>query len=285
VTATGAGDPAADRFARVAQAVDSAAGVARADDPGARDARSADLAGYACRLGDDALIAAQRLCEWSARAPDLEEDLALSNIALDQLGAARWLLSYAGAHDGRTEDELAYLRDEADFHNCLLVELENGDFAVTVAKLLFLSTWQHLVYEFLATSDSDLSDIAARTVKEVRYHADHATQWTLRLGDGTEESRRRMQAAVDEVWPYVQELFVDDELSLRLAEAGLAPRPSALWPRFSAGVAAVLEQATLRRPDSSWAPRGGRSGRHTEAFGYLLAQMQVLHRAHPGATW
>ena len=159
-------------------------------------------------LGDDALIAAQRLAEWHASSPEMEEDVALANIALDQLGAARLLLTYAGESLGKDEDALAYLRDDREFRNCLLVELPNGDFAVTMAKLLFLSAYQLPLYTALAAGpDERLAAIAAKARKESAYHLDHSSQWTIRLGDGTEESHRRMQNAVDEIWPYTHELF------------------------------------------------------------------------------
>ncbi|HEX8345943.1 MAG TPA: 1,2-phenylacetyl-CoA epoxidase subunit PaaC [Actinoplanes sp.] len=224
-------------------------------------------------LGDDALIAAQRLAEWCARAPELEEDVALANIALDQLGAARLFLSYAGELEGagRDEDALAFRRDDREFRNCLLVELPNDDFAVTMAKLLFLSAYQGLVYARLGDSgDERLAAIGARARKESAYHLDHATHWTIRLGDGTEESHRRMQVAVDRVWPYTHELFGDDE---------------PLRGDWLALVEPVLAEATLTRPADGWAPGGGRAGLHTEHLSYLLAEMQVVHRAHPGATW
>jgi ring-1,2-phenylacetyl-CoA epoxidase subunit PaaC len=235
----------------------------------------------ALRYGDDALIAAQRLGEWSGHAHDLEEDIALSNIALDQLGVARLLLSTVD-----DEDRLAYLREDYEFRNCLLVELPNGDFAVTVAKLLFLSAFQHRLYGGLAGSaDGSLAAIGAKAVKESRYHLDHATQWTLRLGDGTEESHRRMQRAVDEVWPYTHELFADDAAFVGAAAAGLAPLPSSLRADWLSTVEDVLGRATLKRPADGWAPTGGRMGRHTEHLSYLLGEMQVLFRAHPGAQW
>jgi ring-1,2-phenylacetyl-CoA epoxidase subunit PaaC len=240
-----------------------------------------DVDEYALRVADDALIAAQRLGEWSARAPEMEEDIALSNIALDQLGVARALLSTVG-----DEDELAYRREDGEFRNCLLVELPNGDFGVTIAKLLFLSAYQLPLYDVLADSPAAaLADVAAKARKESRYHLDHATQWTLRLGDGTEGSHRRIQAAIDEMWPYTHELFVDDDLALRLAGVGGAPLPSRLRRVWLSTVEAVLARATLARPADNWAPHGGRAGRHTEHLSYLLAEMQVLHRAHPGATW
>ncbi|WNV87808.1 1,2-phenylacetyl-CoA epoxidase subunit PaaC [Umezawaea sp. Da 62-37] len=240
---------------------------------------------YVLRLGDDALIAAQRLVQWCSRAPALEEDVALANIALDQLGQARALLTAAGDLEGlgRDEDALAFLRTEAEFGNVLLVELANGDFAFSVAKLLFFGAYQNLLYQELSTSDDPvLAGIAAKAVKETAYHVEHAALWTVRLGDGTEESHRRMQTAVDEVWPYTHELFAGDDVT---AAAGLAVPPEDLRPTWSDLVDEVLAEATLRRPADGWAPAGGRAGAHTEDFGYLVGEMQVLHRAHPGARW
>ncbi len=224
-------------------------------------------------LGDDALVMAQRLGGWCTRAPEMEEDVALANIALDQLGAARLLLGYAGEVEGagRDEDALAFLRTDREYRNALLAELPDGDFGVLTAKLLFFCAFQRLRYARLATGpDERLAAIAGKAVKESAYHVDHGAQWTVRLGDGTAESHARMQAAVDEVWPYTHELF-DDEPELR--------------PAWLSTVEPVLDEATLSRPPDGWAPRGGRDGRHTEALSYLLAEMQVLHRAHPGASW
>jgi ring-1,2-phenylacetyl-CoA epoxidase subunit PaaC len=239
---------------------------------------------YALRLGDDALILAQRLGEWAAKAPELEEDVALTNIGLDLLGQARALLTYAGEVEGRarsrTEDDLAFLRDEREFVNCQLVELPNGDFADTMARQLVFSSYSYELYEALQTSsDETLAAIAAKSLKEVAYHRDHATQWTLRLGDGTEHSHARMQAAIERVWPYVGELFTDDEVS-----QAFVPNAS-LREGFDRYVLGVLAEATLTVPETTWAPGGGRSGIHTEHFGYLLAEMQHLHRSHPGASW
>ncbi|MBO4206972.1 1,2-phenylacetyl-CoA epoxidase subunit PaaC [Micromonospora echinofusca] len=231
-------------------------------------------------LGDDALIAAQRLAEWTSRAPEMEEDIALANIALDQLGAARLLLSYAGEREGagRDEDALAFLRDDREFRNVLLVELPNGDFAVTMAKLFLLAAYQLPLYTALAgCADERLAAIAAKARKESAYHLDHAALWVKRLGDGTDESHRRMQDAVDQVWPYHHELFAPDPA---------APvDPATLRAGFDATVDEVFAEATLTRPASGWAPAGGRDGVHTEHLSYLLAEMQVLHRAHPGARW
>jgi ring-1,2-phenylacetyl-CoA epoxidase subunit PaaC len=224
-------------------------------------------------LGDDALVAAQRLSQWCARAPELEEDVALANIALDQLGAARLLLGYAGELEGNGRDEnaLAFLRTDREYRNVLLVELPDRDFAVLMAKLLFLSAWQRLRYEELAAGvDERLAGIAAKTVKESAYHLDHSALWTVRLGDGTAESHARMQRAVDEVWPYTHELRAEADH---------------LGPAWMSTVDGVLTEATLQRPEDGWKPGGGRDGRHTEALSYLLAEMQVLHRAYPGARW
>jgi ring-1,2-phenylacetyl-CoA epoxidase subunit PaaC len=254
------------------------------------------LAQYALRVGDDALIAAQRLAEWSARAPEMEEDIALSNIALDQLGVARFLLSLAGGADGRSEDDLAYLRDDAEFRNCLLAEVPNGgptappgasgDFGVTMVKLLLLGAYQLCLYERLVdSSEASLAEVAGKARKESRYHVDHAAQWTVRLGDGTATSQARVQQALDDLWPYTHELFEDDPLAVWAAEAGVGPLPSSLRAAWDAIVLPVLEEATLTVPPAGWHPTGGRDGRHTEHLSYLLAELQVLHRAHPGASW
>jgi len=246
------------------------------------------LAAYVLGLGDDALILAQRLGEWITRAPQIEEDIALGNIALDLLGQARTLLSYAGEIEGngRDEDDLAFLRDEREFRNVHLVEIENGDFAVTMARQLIFSAYQFELYTALLTStDPTLSALAAKAVKEVDYHRDHATQWALRLGDGTDESHLRMQRGLDELWPYVAELFETDDLVRRLTESGIAVDPSTLEDRVTAYLYPVLAEATLDRPETHVRHSGGRRGIHTEAMGYLLAEMQHLARSHPGATW
>lgn len=251
-------------------------------------ATTSPLATYALRLGDDALVLAQRLAEWSAKAPELEEDVALTNIGLDLLGQARALLSYAGEVEGkgRDEDSLAFLREERDFLNVQLVEQPNGDFAQTIARQLFFSSWQLAVYDGLTSSaDDTIAAVAAKGVKEVAYHHDHAVQWTLRLGDGTSESHQRMQAGLDRMWPFVEELFVSDEVEASLTEQGVAVDVSTLRTEWEETVGAVLAEATLERPDASWTARGGRNGIHSESFGYLLAEMQHLHRSHPGARW
>jgi ring-1,2-phenylacetyl-CoA epoxidase subunit PaaC len=246
----------------------------------------AALTAYVLGLGDDALILAQRLGEWVTRAPQIEEDIALGNIALDLLGQARTLLSYAGELEGagRGEDDLAFLRDEREFRNLQLVEIENGDFAVTMARQLIFSAYQFELYKALLTSaDTTLSALAAKAVKEVDYHRDHATQWVLRLGDGTAESHDRMQAALNQVWPYVEEIFEGSDTTATLA--GIAADPTALRPAWSDYVENVIAEATLTMPTPKWRSRGGRTGYHSENLGHLLPDMQNLHRSHPGATW
>ena len=255
---------------------------------GARPAGDDALATYAQRLGDDALILAQRLGEWVTSAPELEEDVAMANIALDLLGQARVLLGYAGQVEGRgrTEDDRAYFRDERQFSNLHIVELDNGDFAQTVARQLLFSSYQLEMYQDLQNSrDETLAGVAGKAVKEVAYHRDHATQWTLRLGDGTDESHRRMQAGLERVWPHVGEMFRSDPLEHALAADGIAVDMPALWPAWDTYVTAVLREATLTQPDTPSAPGGGRRGLHTERMGYLLAEMQHLARSHPGAKW
>lgn len=243
---------------------------------------------YVLALADDSLVAAQRLGEWVARAPELEEDVALANIGLDLLGQARSLLTHAGEleGEGRDEDALAYFRDERDFLNLHLVERENGDFAVTMARLLLLSTYLHELWSALRTSaDEVLAAIAAKAVKEVDYHVDHARMWVLRLGDGTEESHRRMQAGLEAEWPYTDELFDGSHVDPALLEAGIAVDPATLREAWEMRVAAVVSEATLTLPVVPPAVTGGRRGIHTEQMGYLLAEMQHLARSHPGATW
>jgi ring-1,2-phenylacetyl-CoA epoxidase subunit PaaC len=251
-----------------------------------------DTAEYALRLGDDALILAQRLGHWISRAPELEEDIALGNIALDELGHARSFLSYAGGammnDDGsaRSEDDLAYFRREHEFRSVQLFEQPNGDFAATIARQFVVSYYQFLLYSRLMESkDATLAAIAAKAVKEVDYHCDHAAQWVLRLAGGTEESRKRMIHGLRIMWPYVEELFRDDALTERLSEAGIAVAPSSLKEDFDRLTGEVLAEAELEVPDVPAAPGGGRQGRHSEHLGYILAEMQVLAREHPGASW
>jgi ring-1,2-phenylacetyl-CoA epoxidase subunit PaaC len=247
-----------------------------------------DIFAYTLRLADDALVYAQRTAEWIAAAPQLEEDVALGNIALDLLGQARSLLTYAGQLEGRgrDEDDLAYLRDDRDFVNAQLFELPIGDFGFTIARMLVASAYQYSLYTLLQDSrDPTLAAVAAKAVKEVDYHRDHATQWTLRLGDGTDESHRRMQRGLDEVWPYLGELFESDPLVRSLAAARVAVAPEDLADPVLAYVGSVIETATLAAPVTTVRHTGGRRGIHTEHLGYLVAELQHVARSHPGARW
>ncbi|WP_069171672.1 1,2-phenylacetyl-CoA epoxidase subunit PaaC [Streptomyces griseus] len=230
----------------------------------------------ALALGDDALVLSHRLGEWAGHAPVLEEEVALANIALDLLGQARMLLSSVG-----DEDELAFLREERSFRNVQLVEQPNGDFAHTIARQLYFSVYQHLLYEQLAAGTGEFADLATKAVKEVAYHRDHAERWVLRLGDGTAESHERMQNGLDALWRFTGELFRPVE--------GLDVDGESLHGSWSSAVTSVVERATLRLPSgpqsSAWSAGAGRQGLHTEPFGRMLAEMQHLHRSHPGASW
>ena len=240
-------------------------------------------------LADDALVYAQRLGEWISRAPQIEEDMALGNIGLDLLGRARSLFTLLGSLDGtgRTEDDYAYWRDERQFRNVHLVEAPRGDFADEMIRLLLLASLDVERYAALAScSDVTLAGIAAKSASESRYHRDHARLWVLRLGDGTAESSSAMAAAVARVAPYVEELFDDTAAEEGAASAGFGVLPSSLRRGVLGSVSGVLAEATLDEiPSSTWRSRGGRSGVHSEAMGYLLAEMQHLARSHPGATW
>ncbi len=246
-------------------------------------------AAYCLQIGDDALVYAQRLGEWISRAPQIEEDMALGNIGLDLLGQARVLLTRAGELDGtgRSEDELAYFRDEREFHNVHLVEQERAGFGFEMARMLWFSAYQRELYAALVTSaDEAIAGVAAKAVKEVDYHRDHASQWVLRLGDGTAESHARMQEGLERVAPYVAEMFEDDAVSVTASGAGVGALPSSLWDSAFGHVSRVVAQATLTLPvESTWRSRGGREGIHSRPMGYLLAEMQHVARSHPGATW
>ncbi|MET9997668.1 phenylacetate-CoA oxygenase subunit PaaC [Streptomyces microflavus] len=235
----------------------------------------------ALALGDDALVLSHRLGEWAGHAPVLEEDVALANIALDLLGQARVLLSLVG-----DEDELAYLREERAFRNLQLVEQPNGDFAHTIARQLYFSVYQHLLYERLAAGGGEFADLAAKAVKEVAYHRDHAEQWVLRLGDGTDESHQRMQAGLEALWRFTGEMFQPVE---GLDDTGSGLDRQELERTWLAAVTGTVERATLTLPtgprSGAWAAGAGRQGLHTEPFGRMLAEMQHLHRSHPGASW
>jgi ring-1,2-phenylacetyl-CoA epoxidase subunit PaaC len=249
---------------------------------------TAPLHPFALALADDALVLGHRLSEWSHKAPSLEEDIALSNLALDLLGQARLLYGLAGETEGkgRDEDRLAYFRDERQYRNLLIVELPRGDFAFTMVRQLLWSAVMHPYYEALQRSaDARLAGIAGKAVKEMAYHVRHAAEWVIRLGDGTPESRRRTEAALDDIWGYTGEMFAMDAAEQALAAAGIAPDRAAIEPAWGRTIDRVLAEATLVRPRDRHMQSGGRQGRHTEHLGHMLAEMQVLARAHPGATW
>lgn len=254
-------------------------------------ARGLDLephVAYLLRLGDDNLILAQRLGEWISRGPDLEEDIALGNIAVDHLGVARHLLTHAGEVEGRgrDEDDLAMKRTEREFFNLILCEQPNRDFARTMARQLFVDAWQVPLWEALSSStDTTLGGIAQKAVKEARYHLRHSSTWVIRLGDGTEESHTRMQAAVDRMWRYTGEPFLGDEIDEVMVDEGIGVDPSTLRPAWEETVASVLGEATLHPPADDYQRTGGRHGFHGEELGHLLAEMQWMQRTYPEARW
>lgn len=246
------------------------------------------LLDYCLRIGDDALILGHRLSEWSGQAPTLEEDIALSNLGLDLIGQARLLYTLAGEREGlgHSEDWFAYFRGAAAFRNCLLVEQPNGDFAQTMLRQLFFAAFMHPYFEALTSSrEPALAGIAAKAVKEMAYHVRHAAEWTIRLGDGTTESHRRMLDALDDLWGYTGELFEMDTLEASLAAQGIVPDRAKLKSRWEATITRVFTEATLPMPKPRYMQTGGRSGRHSEHLGHLLAEMQVLAREHPEAVW
>jgi ring-1,2-phenylacetyl-CoA epoxidase subunit PaaC len=243
---------------------------------------------YLLRLADSALVLGHRLTEWSSRAPTLEEDIALSNIALDLIGQARAVYGRACAlaGDGRDEDALAFLRDAHEFLNVQLVERPNGDFADSMARQLCYSAFAVPLWQALTRSrDAELAGIAAKAEKECAYHLHHSSEWVIRLGDGTAESKSRMQRAIDGIWMFTGELFEVDDVDRAMIAAGIAADAAQLRPAWSETVGAVLAEATLTRPSDGWMISGGRRGTHTEHLGHMLAQMQFLKRAYPGATW
>lgn len=251
---------------------------------------------FLLRLGDTDVVLAQRLGEWVGHGPVLEEDIALTNVGLDLLGQGRMWLSYAGevearlGGNGRTEDELAFLRDGGAYRNLLLAEVPNGDFATTMARQFYFDQFHLLLLRALSRStDPRVAEIAAKGVKEVSYHAERSMDWVVRLGDGTEESHARMQRALDDLWMYTGEMFAADATELALAEAGVGADPRALRLPWLASIGAVIGEATLTLPSGEWMQggngRGGKQGVHTEHLGHLLTEMQHLQRAYPGALW
>jgi ring-1,2-phenylacetyl-CoA epoxidase subunit PaaC len=243
---------------------------------------------YLLRLGDNALILGHRLSEWCGHSPALEEDLALSNVALDLIGQTQLWLNLAGEVEGKGRDAntLAYLRDARDFRNVLLVEQPNGDFAVTMARQFYFDAWHYLLLRELAGSkDSRIAEIAAKALKEVAYHLERSRDWVLRLGDGTEESHRRMQTAIDDLWMYTGELFETDAVDQAMIREGSGADLATLHEPWLGLVRATAEEATLTLPQAGWAQRGGKRGIHSEHLGYILADLQFLQRAYPNAAW
>ncbi len=243
---------------------------------------------YTLRRADDALILGHRLSEWCGHAPMLEEDMALSNIALDLIGQARELYTYAAKVEGKDndEDKLAYLRDVRQYRNLLLVEQPNGDFAQTLVRQFFYSAFADLYWRAMMSSrDTTLAAIAAKSEKESAYHLRHASEWIIRLGDGTDESRRRAQAAIDHLWAFTGEMFSVDDGERALIQAGIAIDPASLRGRWLTTLSDVVGEATLELPRNDWMQQGGRSGRHSEHLGHLLSELQSMQRTFPGLTW
>lgn len=251
------------------------------------DAREAHFI-FLLRLADDHLVLGHRVSEWCGHAPMLEEDLAMPNMALDLIGQARALYEHAGKieGEGRSEDDLAYLRLERGYKNCLMVERENGDFAHTTLRQFFFAAFIEPYWQAMTgSSDPALAAIAAKAAKEGAYHIRHAGEWVIRLGDGTEESAQRMHSAIDALMPYVNELFENDKVTGAIAEAGIAPEPSEMRPLWRETVDKVFAEALLELPEEHFNRSGGRKGIHGEEMGYLLAELQYVQRAYPGATW
>ena len=243
---------------------------------------------YVLRLGDLSLVLGQRLGEWVGHAPALEEDLALANIALDLVGQARLLLTYAGEAEGlgRDEDDIAFLREQGQYLNAVLAEQPNGDFGHTIVRQVLIDAFQLELYERMtASTDERLAAIAAKSVKEVRYHLRYSGNWLVRLGDGTPESHARVQSALDTLWPYTVELFAEDELDRTMADAGVAPRLSEVHAAWLRRIDEILAEATLARPNDRAHSWHGKRGQHSEHLGYILAEMQHLQRTYPEARW
>lgn len=243
---------------------------------------------YCLRLGDTSLILAQRLGEWCGHGPILEEDIALTNIALDEIGQAVAFLKYAGEVEGkgRSEDDLAYMRGEREFRNLLLAEQPNGDFGQTILKQFLVSTFQYFLFTELKNSkDKTIAALAEKSLKEVTYHFRHSSEWVKRLGDGTEESRQRIVDALDDLWMYTGDMFDMDEVDAALIKEGIAVDLSAIRSSWEKKVKEIFTDATLSIPENAFMIRGSREGKHTEYLGHMLAEMQSLTRAFPGAQW
>lgn len=246
------------------------------------------LLAYVLRLGDNALILAQRMVELVAAYPELEEELANANFALDYIGQARLFYTYAGELEGqgRSEDDLAFLRDENEYRNFLLIEQPNGHFGDTITKLVLFDSFYLLQLQALVKcSDNRIAEIAARAEKEIRYHLRHNSQWLVRLGDGTDESHQRVQTSIDNLWTYTGELFAPDDIDNIFEAEFEGPDLYEIRKEWQANVAAIVSEATLTMPDDQWMISGGKEGRHTEHLGYIIAEMQYLQRTYPGANW
>lgn len=240
------------------------------------------------RMGDNCLILGHRVSEWCGHSPVLEEDIALANTALDLIGQTELWLGLAGEIEGkgRTADNLAYLRDVKDFRNVLLVELPNGDFGRTLMRQFLFDAWHlPMLQALMASRDGRIAEIAEKASKEAAYHLERSSDLVIRLGDGTGESRSRMQKALEDLWPYSGEMMISDAADRQAAALGLGPDPASLMQAWNGHVDATLAKATLKRPESGYMHKGGRTGRHTEHLGYVLADLQFLQRAYPGATW
>ncbi|MFZ6769241.1 1,2-phenylacetyl-CoA epoxidase subunit PaaC [Undibacterium sp. Di26W] len=244
---------------------------------------------HVLRLADHVMVLSQRLSQWCGKGPALEEDMALTNVALDLIGQARLWYTYAAELEGRgrAEDDLAFLRDAHDFHNFLLVEQPNGSYADTLTRQFLFDTWHyHYLQALKSSTDQQIAAIAEKSLKEVTYHLRRSSDLVVRLGDGTALSHQMMQAALEELWRFSGEMFMDDDIDIGMHAAGVAPLPSALKPAWDAHIADVMHAATLHLPvANSWMHKGGKQGVHTEHMGYLLAEMQFLQRAYPGAQW
>lgn len=243
---------------------------------------------YTTRLGDDSVVLGHRISEWVSYGPFLEEDIAYGNVALDYIGRARMFYTYAAelANDGRTEDDFAYMRNDREYRNLLLLEMPRGDFAYSQVRQLLADVYYTLLLpELVQSKDATLSAIAAKSIKETKYHLRRSRDWVLRLGDGTEESHKRTQKAVDQLWGYTHEMFDMDETEQMLADNGIGVDVSKLHDAWRQMVSDILTEATLTAPEDSWAVRGGRTGYHTENLGHMLTEMQFVHRSHPGCKW
>lgn len=249
---------------------------------------SKELLEYTLRLGDNALILGQRLSAWCGHGPILEQDIALSNIALDQLGQARMLLQYAAEQKGPdvTEDKVAFFRDVFEYRNVLLLELPNGDWGKTICRQFLFDTYNYFFYtDLLRSGDDRLKGIAQKAIKEITYHAQWSAEWVIRLGDGTEESHRRVQSSLDDLWEWTGEMFKMDEVDEKMIAEGIGVNLDPVKEKWDEKVSEILELATLKKPEDKWMQSGGKQGEHTEYLGYLLAEMQHLPRMYPEAEW